>query len=234
MQENTVQTLIDYVKDLTGLTNASNAKIIRALNFGVDDYTRQRVLSTKRWTIDSTNHGNINRITATITSSDNKISLPIELLGIRQVEVTDNNGYYQTVEPTDIQEHGGEVLSTTYRTNGMPKYYDVQSNHAYLYPASDTSRTIRITYTRNHPRFTVDNLTQDVGVLPIDDEYVALYAADKLMIGANNPIRAQIRNDLEMKKREMKQTFANLDQDTHKRLVSKQGGAFIRNSFRRY
>ena len=36
MIQNTVQTLIDYVKDLSGQTNLANAKAIRALNFGAD------------------------------------------------------------------------------------------------------------------------------------------------------------------------------------------------------
>ena len=46
MQTNTVQTLLDYVKDLSGQTNVATAKVIRALNFGTDNLTYLKLLTT--------------------------------------------------------------------------------------------------------------------------------------------------------------------------------------------
>lgn len=232
MVQNTVQTLIDYVKDLTGLTNASDAKIVRALNFGVDDYSRQRVLSSKRFTPDSTNHGNIARVTATATNGTLSLDELEELIGIRQVEVL-VGGSYQIVESSDIKDES-MPLDTLYAGTGAPQVYDIRSNTLYLYPAPSGSMTIRLEYTRNHPRFTTDNLSQNVGVLNIDDEYVAMFAADRLMIGSNDPSRTQIRNELEMKKKEMKQTFGNLDQDHSKRVTVRSYAPFNRNAFSRH
>jgi len=230
MHQNTLQTLIDYVKDISGQTNAPTAKIIRALNFGVDDYSRQRILCSKRFSPDSTNHGNIARVTATATGGKLSLTELEELIGIRQVEVY-VNGQYEIVEPIDIQDES-ESLDKVYSGTGTPKVYDVRSNHLYFYPTPSSGLTVRVEYTRNHPRFSADNLTQDVGVLNIDDEYVALFAADRIMIGTNDPSRTQVRNELENKKREMKQTFANLDQDKSKRLKTRVKAPFISNAFR--
>ena len=232
MQTNTVQTLIDYVKDLTGQTNASDAKIIRALNFGVDDYSRQRILSTKRFTPDSTNHGNVARVTATATSGKVSFDDLEELVGIRRVEVF-AGGSYHVVESVDVKDES-EPLETLYGGTGVPRVYDIRSNTMYLHPAPSGSMSVRVEYTRNHPRFSTDNLTQDVGVLNIDDEYVAMFAADRLMIGSNDPSRTQIRNELELKKKEMQKTFANLDQDYSKRLTTRVQPQFSRNAFSRH
>lgn len=232
METNTVQTLIDSVKDLTGLTNLQTAKAIRALNFGVDDYSRQTILASGKWRQDSTNHGNISRITATLASGATKLSLPTELIAIRQVEIQ-VDGKYQIVDPTDIHDHAATPLDTQYSASGKPKYYDYDSNHLYFYPPSDEARTVRVTYSRAHPRFAADNLTQNTGVLQIDEEYVVLYAADYVAIGSSDTARVPIAEKLERKRKELHQTFANLDQDTPKRLVSNQRAAFTRNSFRR-
>lgn len=226
METNTVQTLIDYVKDLTGQTNATDAKIIRALNFGADNYSRIAITSSGKWRFDSKNHGNLPRITTTIDSSDNKVSLPTALIAIERVEVIED-GKYQVVHPIDIRDRQDQSLSTIYDTNGLPKFYDYDSRHLYFYPTSDTSRTCRITYSRAHPRFSTSNLTQDVGVVPIDEEYLAFFAADRLMIGSNDPSRAQVRNELQIMEENIRDLFSKRDQDTARRLKGKTPSVFM-------
>ena len=232
MESNTLQTLIDSIKDLTGQDGLSNAKAIRALNFAVDDYTRQRILANGRFTADSANYGNISRVTTTLTSSDTKVQLPLELISIRQVEVMDNNGYYQIVQPTDIQDEPNTPLETQFTTAGMPQRYDIESNHLYPFPTTDQNRTLRITYQRAHPRFSTANLTQDTGVLMIDEEYVVLYASRYIMYGSNDPIVSNIKADLMEKKREISKTFGNLDQDRTRRVRNVVNSTFSSNQFK--
>lgn len=233
MNENTLQTIVDTVKDLSGQDNAPLAKIIRGINYGVDDYTRQRILASGRFSPDSTSHGNIARITTTITSSDSKVSLPVELIAIRQVEVTDDNGKYQIVEPVDIQDYPDTPLETMYPNTGMPQVYDVESEHIYTFPTTDQSRTMRITYQRAHPRFTVSDLTNGVGVLPIDEEYVALYATDYIMIGSSDTARVAVAQKLEQKRREIKDMFGRRDQDRARKLRNVAFAAFTSNPFKK-
>ena len=230
MQGNTVQTLIDYVKDISGLSGVSNAKVIRALNFGVDKYSRIAVTSSGKWRFDSSNHGDISRITSTITSTDDKVSLPTELITIERVEVTDDSGKYQIVKPVDIRDNKDKALDTIYESDGVPKYYDYDSRHLYLYPNSDTSRTLRVTGSRAHPRFTVGNLTQDVGVIPIDEEFVAFYAADRLMIGSSDSARSAVRQELMVMEADIRDLFSKRDQDTPRRLKGSIPSVFTKRS----
>lgn len=231
MIENTVQTLIDSVKDLTGQTNLSNAKAIRALNFAVDDWSLQTILASGKWRRDSTNHGNVSRITATLPANQTKLSLPTDMIAIRQVEIL-VEGTYQILHPTDIKD-ASEPLDAIHQGAGLPERYDYDSNHLYFYPVSDSARTVRITYSRNHPRFSADNLTQDTGVLSIDEEYVVLYAADFIGIGVSDTARAAVAQKLAGKRADMRQSFAGFDQDTPRRMRPKADGAFSSNSFRR-
>ena len=229
MQNNTVQTLIDYVKDLSGQTNASDAKIVRALNFGVDHYTYLAVTSSGKWKFDSSLNTDLPRITATITSSDNKVSLPTDLIAIDKVEVTEGDKY-QVVQPIDRRDNQSEALETVYDANGLPRFYDYDSAHLYLYPTSDTSRTLRVSYSRAHPRFDASDLTVSVGTVPVHEEYVALYAADRIMIGTNDPSRTNVRQELQVKEMEIRDLFSKRDQDTQRRLKANIPSAFTRRS----
>lgn len=224
MQTNTVQTLIDYVKDLSGQSNASTAKIIRALNFAVDHYSYLRITANGTWKWDSRNHSDLPRVTATL--SGNKLSVENELVAIQHVEIYDN-GLYHTVYPKD-QRTEVEPLDNVYNGSGIPKYYDYDSRHLYFYPTADQSYTVRVTYSRAHPRFSTDNLTQSTGLEPIHEEYIALYAADRIMLGMSDSARVAVREELRIKEQEIKDLASKKDQDTPRRLKGKIPSTFMR------
>lgn len=226
MQNNTVQTLIDYVKDLSGQANASNAKIIRALNFAVDHYTYLALTSSGTWKWDSRNQSDLSRVTASI--SDGKASIEAELVTIEHVEAL-IDGKYQTLAPKD-QRRSEEPLDTVYESTGKPRFYDIEGRFIRFYPAPDQAYTVRISYGRAHPRFSTDNLSQSVGVEPVHEEYIALYATDRLMLGSNDPIRTQIRNEMQVKEQEIRDLFSKRDQDTQRRLKASIPSVFMRRS----
>lgn len=224
MVTNTVQTLIDYTKDLSGQSNATTAKIIRALNFGVDSLSTISLIASGRNKNDSRNHGDVSRVTTSVTAGTTKLMLETELATIQQMDIL-VDGKYVRVEPIDRRDNERVPLDNTYGT-GRPKYYDVEAGYAYLYPVPDTTYTIRLTYGRPHPRFTADNLTQETGVMPLHEEYLALFAADRLMIGSNDPSRAQVRNELERVRMDVVDLFKLQDQDRPMRLKPNLDSAF--------
>ena len=223
MQTNTVQTLIDYVKDLTGLTNAGDAQVIRALNFAVDHYSYLGLTSSGRWKWDSRLNNDVSRVTGTVTTSGT-VTLEDEASTVEHFEVL-VNGKYKTLKPKD-QRDSANPLSTQFDGTGTPEYYDVEGRFVRVYPLPDTSYTVRLAYGRAHPRFSADNLTQEVGVEPMHEEYIALYAADRLMIGSNDPSRTQIRNEMQLKEGEIRDLFSKRDQDTPTRLKGKISSTF--------
>lgn len=224
MQENTLQTLIDYIKETTGQTNASNAKVVRAINFAADEYSRIRIFGSGRWKRDSTNHGDISRVTATVSGS--KSSLESELIALEYVHIYEN-GQYQAVLPVD-QRDETEPLDSLYSGSGVPKYYDYDSHHIYWYPAISGSKTARLGYKRAHPRFSTDNLNQGLGTSPIDEEFLALGAMSRLTIGSNDPSHVSIRSMYDGMKRDIKNSIPMEDQNTPRRVKPKVNNVFKR------
>lgn len=230
MQQYTVQTLIDYVKDLSGQTNATTARIIRALNFGVDHLSVIKLMAGSKTNPDSSNHADLSR--TSVTTSDLTLSLSGgdldngEALTFRHIEIATGDTYTRLI-PIDSRDAEYEYLQNQ---SGEPTHFDIDGNIIRLFPKPNTSYTYRLSYGRVHPRFSTDNLTQATGLLPLEEEYVALYASDRLMIGTNDASRTQIRNELTVMEGEIKKLTALRDQSASKRLKPK-ASTFTRNSF---
>lgn len=229
MQTNTLAETISFIKDITGQTNASDAKIVRALNYAVDHYTYLALTSSGKWKWDSRNQTDVPRITTTITSATDKVELEVDTITIQQVEVL-VDGKYAIVHPIDIRDNQDRPLQTEYSVAGTPQYYDFDGRLLYLFPVSDSTRTLRVTTGRAHPRFDASDTTVSMGVSPIHEEYLALYAADRLMIGSNDPSRTQIRNEMTVKQEEIRDLFSKRDQDTPRRLKGTIPSVFMTRS----
>lgn len=219
MQQYTVQTLIDYVKDLSGQDNASNAKIIRALNFGTDHLSSIKLMVASKTNPDSSNNTDLSRVT--VTSSAATLDLvggdldTGEALTFRHLEKLVGSDY-ERLTPVDSRDADYQGLQNS---TGTPTSFDIEGNVLRILPVPDGSYTYRLSYGRVHPRYSADNLTQATGLLPNEEEYVALYAADRIMIGTNDPSRTQIRNEMTVKQREIEKMTGLRDQSKSKRLV---------------
>lgn len=232
MIQNTVQTLIDYVKDLSGQTNAPTAKIIRALNFGTDQLSVVKLMAASRINPDSSNNTDVSR--TIVTTSATTLSLSGgdldngEVLTFRHLEIL-SDGEYVRLSPIDSRESNYELIQND---TGTPEYFDIDGNQIRLFPQPNASFTYRLSYGRVHPRFSADNLTQATGLLPNEEEYVALYAADRIMIGSSDSARAAVRNELTLKQREIEKMVGLQDQSKARRLKPVATTAFTRNSFK--
>ena len=231
MIQNTVQTLVDYVKDLSGQTNASAAKIIRALNFGSDHLSVIKLMVNSKVNPDSSNNTDLSR--TSVTTSDTTLSLSGgtldegEALTFRYLEILTGDAYTR-LTPIDSRDADYEYLQNQ---TGEPTHFDIEGNILRVLPVPSASYTYRLSYGRVHPRFSADNLTQATGLLPNEEEYVALYAADRIMIGMSDSARSAVRNELTIKADEIKEMTGLRDQTTSKRIKPKQS-TFTRNSFR--
>lgn len=227
METNTLQTLKDYTIDLTGLSNLTDAKFVRAVNFSVDDYSRIKIFGSGKWKRDSSNHGDIARVTT--SASGDKVSLESELIALEYVDIYYDGKYYR-VNPKD-QRDSQEPLDSVYNNAGLPKFYDYDNHHLYFYPSLGTTRTIRLSYKRAHPRFTTSTLSaQSIGIVPIDDEFLALGAAKRLTIGSNDPSHVEIRDMYERMKEDIKNSLPLQDQDTPQVLKGTVASVFKRRS----
>lgn len=230
MIQYTVQTLIDYVKDLSGQTNATTAKIIRALNFGVDHLSVIKLMAGSKTNPDSSNHTDLSRTSVTTSALTLSLSGGTldngEALTFRHLELATGDTYTRLF-PIDSRDGEYEDLQNQ---SGQPIYFDIEGNILRLFPKPAASYTYRLSYGRVHPRFSADNLTQATGLLPNEEEYVALYAADRLMMGSNDPSRTGIRNEMTVKENEIVKMTGLRDQSASKRIKPK-ASTLSRNSF---
>lgn len=231
MIQNTVQTLIDYAKDISGQTNATTAKIIRALNFGKDHLGVIKQMAGSRTNPDSSSHTDVSRVT--VTTSDTTLSISggdlenNEALVLRHLEIATGSTYTRLI-PIDSRDAEYEYLQNQ---SGEPTHFDIEGNIIRVLPVPDASYTYRLSYGRVHPGFSAEALTVSTGLLPNEEEYVALYAADKIMLGASDTARTAVRNELTVKEAEIKKMTALRDQTASKRLKPKQS-TFTRNTFK--
>jgi hypothetical protein len=234
MQQNNVQTLIDYAKDLSGQSNAATAKVIRALNFGTDSLSTIKLLAASKTNPDSSNQTDVSR--STVTTSDSTLGVyggtiaQDELVSFLGIEILGSNGTYTKLTPTDIRSDDYQTLQSQ---SGTPTHFDLSGQLIRPLPAPDASYTYRLSYGRAHPRFSASNLTQTTGLLPLEEEYVATFAADKLMVGSSDPMRSNLRNDLVVLEGKIEKMVTSRDQITSRTLQATIAPAFSRNSFKR-
>jgi hypothetical protein len=227
MIQNTVQTLIDYVKDLSGQDNLSTARAIRALNFAVDHLSVLKLLKASKTNPDSSNHDDVSR--ASVTTGDATLSMyggnitQDEAVTFRFLEILNADGTYTRLDPIDERD---EAYVTLQGQSGTPRYYDVSGQIIRPLPVPNDSFTYRLTYGRVHPRYSESNLTQTTGLLPNEEEYVALYAADRVMIRMSDSERTAVRNELTVKQREIEDMVGLKDQNTVKRMKPKIDSTF--------
>ena len=226
MVENTVQTLIDEVKDLSGQTNLPTAKAIRVLNRGTDRLSAIRLEVARKSGWDSRNQTDVSRVST--TTSDTTLSLENELLTLLELERQNSDGTYTKLAPIDRRDSEYQALKNE---TGTPTSFDLDGRLIRPLPAPDSSNTYRLTYGRVHPRFTTDNLTQSTGVLATEEEFLVFYAADRVMIGTNDPSRTQVRNELTVMEGNIKEMAAAVDQATVNRLKPKLNRVFSTNNF---
>ena len=234
MQTNTVQTLVDIAKDLSGLDNAPIAKIIRLMNLSTDSLSAIKLEAANRTNPDFSTHTDISR--STVTNSATKLSIyggdiaQDELMTFVGIEVLGENGEYRKLQAVDFRDQNYEALQSQ---SGTPTHFDIQGQHIIPLPQPDASFTYRLTYGRSHPRYTVDTLSNPTGLQPLEEEYVAMFTADKLMVGSNDPSRASVRNDVERLAMRIEDMVGRRDQVSSRRLTTNVIPAFRRNAFKR-
>lgn len=234
MVQNTLQTLIDLAKDLSGLDSVSNAKILRLMNLGTDSLSAIKLEAANRTNPDFSNHTDLAR--STVTTSDTTLGVyggdiaRDELMTFVGIEVLGQNGEYRKLEAIDQRDESYQALQAQ---SGTPTHFDITGQVIRPLPVPNANQTYRLSYGRAHPRYSVDVLNDPTGLLPLEEEYVVMFTADKLMVGSNDPSRASVRNDLERLAMRIEDMVGRRDQISSRRLTGTVTPAFRENAFRR-
>ncbi len=228
MSIRTVEDIIDDVKYLAGVDTLTNARAIKFINYGLDRYSSIALTSSGRWKFDATTHVDEDDdrtfpiATATLQAGEESIPLETTFLTINQVQIL-NDGKWQVLSPVDTRDQKYEVLRTTYDASGTPYKYDYDAHSLFIYPSSDTSRTIRVLYSRAVPHVTA--IADYLGIIDIHEEYIVDYVCDKVSLRTVDSSKVSFQEKI-MKWEGadgvsggvLRDWFSKRDQDTPKRL----------------
>lgn len=201
MTPRTLEDIIDDLKYLSGQDTLTNARAVKLFNYAKDNYSYLALTASGRWKFDDYTHTNDSgdttnpRATATLESNEESVPLETNFLTIDQVQIY-LDGEWKVLSPVDTRDRKDNVLSSVYKTNGKPMFYDYDAHNLYIYPKSNVSTQIRILYQRAGKHFTESNLTQNTGIPAIHDEYLIIYAGDKLSFRTVDGARIDFRNEL--------------------------------------
>lgn len=233
-----LQGLVQHLKFLTGQDALSIYDATRLLNFALDDYSYLALTSDGRWKFDDTTHTNASGnptypiATATLEAGATSIPLETNFLSINEVAILGDNGRYHVLRPVDERDDKYNALDTVYNAQGEPMYYDYDAHALFPYPCSNTSRTMRIKYSRATPYFSVTDTTAEVGIPRIHHEYLVLHAAYKLAMRTNDKNATSIRNELNQYEKKIVEWYSKRDEDTPRRLKPNMPTPFTGSSRR--
>ena len=111
------------LKQFTGLINRANSEIWHLI-FSLNN----------EWKYDDSNQSGVPVATQTITPGTATYTLPDGTLAVDRIEVLDQNGVAQIIDPIRLSEIpvGDDAF---YSTDGFPKYYRLVGSTIKLYPA---------------------------------------------------------------------------------------------------
>ena len=123
-----------YLRTKTNVTSLTNANLNLYTQSAEDRIVSLLMHADGRWEYDDSNYTDLPIATTTVTSGQQDYSLPTSHLHILRVEVKDENGNWQKLEPYDQQDEPVIALSQIDTDSGMPDRYNVLGRSIILYP----------------------------------------------------------------------------------------------------
>lgn len=204
----TQQGLVQHVRFITGQTNETQATIARLLNFALDQYTYLAFMADGAWKFDASTEINHPTATTDLTSGQRDYIFAKTHLSIERVDIKMEDGKWKTLDQIDHKD-ASSPLDELYENDNEPAYYDMDGQKLVLYPAPDYTQAggVRVRFTRPVTHFSAETASQQVGIIPIHNEYLAMHAAHNIMLSRNDPSATRMLELVKIKEDEIKTFF---------------------------
>lgn len=125
--------------------------------------------TSDRFQFDDRNHTTLPISTFSLVASQKDYSLPTNLLKLHAIEVKNAAGDWVRLQEMDALYDLGGSISDFEETDGMPKYYDIQGDSVFLYPAPSAADTTlssggKMYFSRDVDAFTSSDTSQKPGI----------------------------------------------------------------------
>ena len=163
------------VQDITFLTGAdTNAYAVSERTRNINRWYYKAVIEAWKhsydWEFDDANQTGFPVATANFVNSQEDYQIPTNALKILRVEVLNNSGIWNLLEPID-ETQVAVALTEFQKIDGLPRYYRVTRRNIVLYPAPDNgvsvtlSGGLRVYFLREVDEFTATDTTQEPGIV---------------------------------------------------------------------
>ena len=137
--------------------------LLRRVNQAYGETVGKIIALDGTWEFDDQNFTDLPIATTTLVAGQSDYSFNSAQLEVLKVEVKDNSGDYQAVDPIDIREVR-EPLDELYDVDGLPSVYDKRYSSIFLYPAPAAGSVtlvagLRVYFQRTADLFTAAQVT---------------------------------------------------------------------------
>lgn len=211
-----------FSSDYGRITN--NTKLLKEftsyLNQGLDEVTIKVLQSDNTWEFDDSEHSDQPIATADLNTDQVDYELAASHLLIKRVEAKDSSGNWVKLRPVDNREV--KIAMDEFRDEpGELEMYDLQGSQLKLYPATNynSSAGLKVYFQRPMDYFETSDTTKAPGFASIFHRLVPLWATYFYATYHQMPIADNIRAEIQLKERDLKQFYRGRHEDMPKRIV---------------
>lgn len=190
------------VQDLDSWLNTDDtsypiASKTRDINSWLDRVVALILSADGRWQFDDSNYTDFPCSTTTLVDSQQNYTLSgATFLDVTRLEVMDQNGNYNLLEPIDEHDVNNQALSEFYKTPGRPLKYDKRGDSIFLYPKPGAgfvtmANGLKVLFQRGPSHFVVGDTTKVPGFNPLFHRILSLGPA--LDYASKNELTTKIK-----------------------------------------
>lgn len=204
----TYQTIWNHAKRRVSADNITDAVAIEYLNFALDDYSSLVMRHDGRWKFDSPTNTDNPKGYAAAVSGQHQYNLATTFHQIDQVHFK-VDGKWRVLEAIDGRDYQDQAPDSVHSTAGTPRYYDLDGQNIYLYPAPNFSdsgdgianKSIRVRFSR--PVELVIALSESIGISRIHRGYLVANICYQIASATNDPSLTVFRDEMMQKERDI-------------------------------
>lgn len=226
----TMQGLCQETDSICG-TNSTNyiiADKVRRANVALDDFATIALASDDRWQFDDSNNTDMPIGTTDLVIGQTDYSFADDMLKILKVECKDQAGNWFELDTIDRNDVNVPLIET-YKTNGIPQFYDKFASSLYLYPASSYESTLglRVTYQRDMEKFVAADTTKQPGIPGIFHKYISLKMSEPFLRDNAKANYTAVRNEIvDYELNKIPDYYAKRDKDEKPQIIARVNNSF--------
>ena len=227
LQFNDTSTMLGLCQETDSICNTDSTNYIiadkvRRANIALGDFADIALAADNRWQFDDSNNTDMPIGTTDLVSGQTDYSFDSDMLKILKVECKDSAGNWIELVPIDRSDVTTPLIET-YKTAGIPEYYDKFASSLFLYPAASYASDdgLRVSYQRDMNLFTASDTTKQAGIPSIFHKYIALKMAEPYLRDNAKANYVAVRNEiLDYETNKIPEFYSKRDKDEEPRFVA--------------